>query len=76
MKNPSDQCERCDEVLAYLIEYYVEHGFAPSYRQIGERLDLTSKSSVHNHIQHLRAAGLVKLTGSRGAIPITQEEIT
>ena len=68
-----DSCSQCEASLAYLTAYYDRHGFAPSFRQIGEHAGLTSTSSVHYHLTYLKRAGRIIVSGSRGAIPIREE---
>lgn len=65
----AEECDLCGAVWQYLAIYYDEHGFAPTYRQIADAVGLESKSSVSVHLRHLETAGLVKVTGHRGAIP-------
>lgn len=63
-------CDLCDKTWAFMSAYYKEHGFAPTYRQIADAVGVVSKSSVSVHIHHLETAGLVKVSGQRGAVPV------
>ena len=48
------------EVLDYIIEFINDRGFAPSFREIADGLNLASPSTVHVHIQALRTRGFLK----------------
>ncbi|MBI5369752.1 transcriptional repressor LexA [Candidatus Uhrbacteria bacterium] len=41
------------EILAFIREHIADHGYAPSYREIGEHFGLSSPATVHTHIQAL-----------------------
>lgn len=49
--------ERKGEVLVFIKNYMKEHGYAPSYREIGDGTNLKSSSSVHYYIQQLMYEG-------------------
>jgi repressor LexA len=46
-------------VLDALRRLHREHGYAPSIRELGEEVGLTSTSSVHRHVRILEQRGLV-----------------
>ena len=46
-----------EKVLNAVIAYFQEHGYAPSYRELGEMVGLKSKQSVYNHVQRLIREG-------------------
>lgn len=48
------------EVLDFIISFIHERGYAPSYREIANGLDLASPSTVHTHIQALRTRGFLR----------------
>lgn len=48
------------EVLDFIIQYIHEQGYAPSYREIATGLKLASPSTVHTHVQTLRARGYLR----------------
>lgn len=48
------------EVLDFVVQYIHEQGFAPSYREIATGLQLASPSTVHAHVQALRARGYLR----------------
>lgn len=49
------------EVLAFIREHIEDHGYAPSYREIGEHFGLSSPATVHTHVQSLVEKGEVKV---------------
>lgn len=38
------------EIYFYIVDYIKEHGYAPTFREIGEAVNLKSTSTVHMHI--------------------------
>lgn len=44
-------------ILAFIKAYIAQHGYPPSYSEIGDGVGLYSKSSVHSHIQKLIQLG-------------------
>jgi repressor LexA len=48
------------EVLDFVVQYIHEQGYAPSYREIATGLELASPSTVHAHVQALRARGYLR----------------
>lgn len=65
---------QCVIAWEFIRSFHAQHGFSPSYPEIGQAMGLTSKSSIHRHIHHLVSDKLVVIHGSRGAIPVPQEE--
>ncbi|MDI2029291.1 transcriptional repressor LexA [Saccharopolyspora sp. TS4A08] len=52
--------ERQQRILATIRDWVVEHGYAPSTRQIGEAVGLRSTSSVSRHLAALEDKGFLK----------------
>src|ERR687897_2400845 len=52
--------ERQRQILDFLTEYVVAHGYPPTVREIGEAVGLASPSTVHAHLANLVRAGLLK----------------
>jgi repressor LexA len=48
------------EVYDFLQRFVDEHGYSPSYQEIGEGLGLSSLATVHKHITNLEQKGLLK----------------
>ena len=51
---------RQNDILKYLTEFISENGIAPSIREIGEAVGLTSTSSVQFNLDALEAAGYIQ----------------
>jgi len=49
--------KRQKEILDFINDYTGEHGYAPSYREIGQNFGLTSSATVAEHVQTLRSKG-------------------
>lgn len=41
------------QILAFITEYMEEHGYAPSYVEIGEGVGLSSKATVKHHLEYM-----------------------
>jgi repressor LexA len=53
------------EVLDFVEQYLRAHGYAPTLREIGEALGLSSVATVYQHLKHLEAKGLIRREGGR-----------
>ena len=51
---------RQKQVYDFLARFVDEHGYSPSFEEIGEGLDLSSLATVHKHISNLEQKGLLK----------------
>lgn len=51
--------ERQRRILEAISEYAAEHGYPPSVREIGERVGLSSSSTVQSHLKTLERRGLI-----------------
>lgn len=60
--------EKRKEIKEFIIQYIKEHGYGPSYSEIGEGVGLRSKNSVHNHIQRMLENGTLE-TDARPGTP-------
>jgi repressor LexA len=47
-------------VYDFIYDFVQEHGYSPSFEEIGEGLGLTSLATVHKHITNLENKGLLK----------------
>ncbi len=47
------------EVYDFISRFVAEHGYAPSFEEIGDGLDLSSLATVHKHITNLEKKGLL-----------------
>ncbi|HEY6325844.1 MAG TPA: transcriptional repressor LexA [Candidatus Cybelea sp.] len=51
--------ERQRRILEIIREFTAEHGYPPSVREIGERVGLSSSSTIHAHLKALERRGLI-----------------
>lgn len=56
---------RQDEVLKYIKEYIVSHGYPPTVREIGKALDISSPATIHAHLSNLEAKGFIRRIDSK-----------
>lgn len=56
---------RQDEILTYIKEYVVSHGFPPTVREIGKALGVSSPATIHAHLTNLQSKGVIKKDGSK-----------
>jgi repressor LexA len=47
------------EVYDFISRFVTEHGYSPSFEEIGQGLDLNSLATVHKHISNLEKKGLL-----------------
>lgn len=77
-QNNSFLTERRRAILATIVEFRQKEGYAPSLRQIGQRVGLQSQSSVSVQILALENAGYVRTArderGFRRAHTLTTTE--
>jgi repressor LexA len=51
--------ERQQRILRAINDFAAEHGYPPSVREIGERVGLSSSSTIHAHLKALEKRGLI-----------------
>jgi repressor LexA len=49
------------EVLEFIRDYIATHGYAPSYREIGDHFDLSSPATVHQHVKALEEKNMIEM---------------
>lgn len=52
-------------VLAAVEDFMHEHGWAPTHRELAERLSWRSPGAVHNYLARLREKGVIEGSGRR-----------
>lgn len=57
--------KRQADVLNYMKEYIVSHGYPPTVREIGKALDISSPATIHAHLGNLEKKGFIKKEGSK-----------
>ena len=55
------------EILAYIISYITEHGYAPTVREIATGVGLKSTSSVQSHLAKMFDEGMLETDAGIGA---------
>ena len=54
-----------EDVLNYIKEYMVSHGYPPTIREIGGALGISSPATIHVHLQNLQKKEKKKKNGSK-----------
>jgi len=57
MERPATERQR--RILDVIRAFTAEHGYPPSVREIGERVGLSSSSTIHAHLKALERRGLI-----------------
>ena len=57
---------KAELILEFVNQFVQENGFAPSVREIGAAVGLSSTASVSYHLQQLQSKGLLQSTGVKG----------
>ena len=56
---------RQDEILTFIKEYIVSHGFPPTVREIGKALGVSSPATIHAHLANLQDKKVIKKDSSK-----------
>ena len=56
-----------EKIYKFVIDYITEHGYAPTFREMGKGVGLRSTSTVHNHIRTLISMGLLETDAEEGS---------
>lgn len=57
--------KRQEEILSYVKEYIVSHGYPPTVREIGKDLGVSSPATIHTHLNKLVEKGFIKKDGTK-----------
>ena len=57
--------KRQDDILQYIKEYIVSHGYPPTVREIGKDLGVSSPATIHTHLSKLEEKGFIRKGGSK-----------
>lgn len=49
-----------NNILDFITGYIQQHGYAPTYREIGEGVNLKSTSSVYSHNERMLELGVLE----------------
>jgi repressor LexA len=52
--------KRQKQVLDFLVEFINRNGYAPSFEEIAQSLDLSSLATVHKHVENLERKGFIR----------------
>jgi repressor LexA len=52
--------KRQEEILDFIKEYMVSHGYPPTVREIGKAMGLSSTATIHTHLTNLEGLGLIR----------------
>src|SRR5208337_1004367 len=52
--------KRQREIYDFIARFVAEHGYSPSFEEIGDGTDLSSLATVHKHVTNLEKKGLLK----------------
>ncbi len=64
------------EILRFVTQYLTEYGFPPSYQEIADNFHLSSRATVHEHVQALREKGYLNIQeGVRRSLEPTKKII-
>jgi len=55
-----DLTKRQEEILKYIKEYIVSHGYPPTIREICKAMGVSSPATVHAHLNNLESKGFIK----------------
>lgn len=56
---------RQEDVLKYIKEFMVSHGYPPTIREIGSALGISSPATIHSHLKGLEDKGFIKKDGAK-----------
>lgn len=56
---------RQTDILTFIKKFMVKSGYAPTVREIGDGLNLSSPATIHSHIVNLEAKGYVRKEGNK-----------
>ena len=66
MNNVIKGDESRNKILNIIIEYFEQHGYAPSIRELCEITGLKSTSTIHNHIKVMLECGMLETDSEWG----------
>ena len=56
---------RQEDILNYIKNYMVSHGYPPTVREIGSALGISSPATIHAHLTNLEQKGYIKKDGPK-----------
>jgi len=70
---PDRLTKKQSAVLEFVTSYIQENGYAPSYREVGEHLGVSSTATVHEHIKNLEQKGYLIGDGAARSLDVAEE---
>ena len=55
-----------EEIREFIIRYIQEHGYSPTFQEIGAAVEIKSKSSVSVHIKKMLETGMIETDAEFG----------
>lgn len=49
-----------EEIKEFIVQYIKDHGYSPTFQEIGDAIGLSSKSSVSAHIKKMIEKGMIE----------------
>ena len=65
-RNTKELTVRQKQILRYITKQIQSNGYAPSVREIGKAVGLSSTATVHGHLQKLEKLGYIKKENQKG----------
>lgn len=65
-RNTKELSLRQKQILRYITKQIQNNGYAPSVREIGKAVGLSSTATVHSHLQKLEKLGYIKKENQKG----------
>lgn len=60
-----DLTKRQSQILNFIKEYFVAHGYPPTVREIGSAIGVSSPATVHAHLTNLEEKGFIRKDGTK-----------
>src|SRR3990167_3224950 len=62
------------QLLEFITQFIQRYGYAPTLKEIGEALKLSSPATVHEHVDKLRMKGFIKkLDGTARGLEVVEQ---
>lgn len=57
--------KRQEQILNYIKEYMVSHGYPPTIREICKAMEVNSPATIHAHLHNLQKKGVIRMEESK-----------
>lgn len=66
--------KRQSEILDFIKSFVMDYDYAPSYREIGDAMGISSTATIHQHVQALKGKGFLRSDASEArSISLTKK---